>query len=192
MGRVTSSILTVVPTEDQPRIVSRERNLDFGQIFYPQEQRKVFVTRILESELTDSEGNKQTIKAVVKFDSTLGTLNTFDERVYYVLVELWEEQQRADVCLFSEREIARRLNLQWTAGKRGVAKTIRHSLIRLRGVLIEWGGSFYHKAKNKHIVITNPFTILSHLKLVSTKDEPVGSQVAEFGFDQKVIDWSLD
>ena len=185
---MNDSILTVVPENNQPRTVSRERNLDFGQLFYPQEKRKVFVVRTLQSEIKDATGSTQTIKAVVNYVPKYGTLTTFDERVYYVLVEIWEEQSRADVCFFSEREVAKRLGIGWSAGQRGIAKTIRDSLFRLRGVLIEWDGSFFHKVKNEHISITRPFTVLNHLELVDVKSVKVGSQVAEFGFDQMVID----
>ena len=178
-------ILTSNVIDIQPRIVSRERNLDFGQFFYPQEKRKIFVTRLFRSEVTDGNGNKQTIKAVVSFHPTLGTLNTFDERVFYVLVELWQEQGKPNICYFSERDIQRRLKI-----KHGINndKAVRESLTRLRIVGVEWDGSFYHKEKRCSISISNPFTILSHLKMISTKNEGIGSQVAEFSFDWRVID----
>ena len=182
---MNKSILTPLLENHQPRIVSRERNLDFAILFYPQEKRKVFVNRTLESRLKDSKGNTQVIRVVVKHDSTLGTLTTLDERVYYVLVEMWEEQYRPDICFFSEREIARRLNMPW--GK-STPKTIRDSLFRLRLVGVEWNGYFYHKATDSNISSDRPFTILNHLALIDVKSKKVGSQVAEFGFDQMVIE----
>ena len=180
---MNDSILTSNVVDLQSRIVSRERNLDFGQLFYASENRKIFVTRLFQSEITDGNGNRQNIRVVVKFDPTLGTLNTFDERMYYVMVELWEEQSKPPIVYFSERQIARRLNIKWDGGK-----SIRESLFRLRGVFIEWDGSFFHKQQQRYISIANPFTILSHLQLISTKDEGIGSQIAEFSFDQKVVE----
>lgn len=168
----------------QPRIVRRELNLDFGQIFYPT-YKKVFSIRVYQSDLADDQENRKIIKAIVKFDVTLGTLNAFDERVFYILVELWQEQGKSETVYFSEREIARRLNVQWAGGD--TAKTIQESLTRLRLVGIEWDGSFFHKLTDRLISISNPFTILSHLKTFTTKDEGIGSQIAEFRFDERVI-----
>ena len=178
----------IVPAKkqsSQPRIVRRELNFDFGQLFYPQERRKLFDIRYLSSEITDHEGNKQTVKAIVKPDATLGTLNTFDERTFYVLFEIWEEHDRSRECYFSEREIARKLKIKWG---RDTAKAINDSLNRLRGVFIEWEGSFYDASKKRFITIKNPFTILSHLKVVSTKDEHFRAQIAEFSFDKRVVE----
>ncbi len=166
------------------RTVSRELNLDFAQFFYPNESRRIFEIRHFQSDITDEQRNQQSVNAVVNPHATLGTLTTFDERVFYSLIEIWQEQDKAVTCLFSEREIARRINLGW--GK-CTAKAISESLIRLRGVLIEWQGSFYDSTQSKFIEIRNPFTIVNHLKIVSTKDGGIGSQIAEFGFDERVI-----
>ena len=181
---MNDSILAPDVIDIQPRIVRRELNLDFGQFFYPQEKRKVFVSRIFVSDLGDSEGNQRIIRAKVSYHPDYGTLTTFDERVFYVLVELWQEQGKAETVYFSEREIARRLNIQWAGDS---ARRISKSLTRLRLVGIEWDGSFFHKPSNRLISISNPFTILSHLKTLSTKDEGIGSQIAEFRFDERVI-----
>ena len=177
-------ILTSNVIDIQPRIVRRELNLDFGQFFYPSYKR-IFRVRVYQSELRDEQGNKRVTKAVVRFDSILGTLNTFDERVFYILVELWQEQGKLETVYFSEREIARQLNIKWAGGD--TAKTIQESLTRLRIVGIVWDGSFFHKETNRFISICNPFTILSHLKTFTTKDEGIGSQIAEFRFDERVI-----
>ncbi len=184
----TDDIITEDSNQNQElnrlRIVSRELNLDFAQFFYPQEKRKIFEIRHFQSQIPDEQGNPQNVSAIVKPDATLGTLTTFDERVFYALVELWQEQGKVGTCFFSEREIARRINLGW--GK-NTAKAIGESLIRLRGVLIEWQGSFYDSVQSKFIEIRNPFTIVNHLKMVSTKDGGIGSQIAEFGFDERVV-----
>ena len=177
---ITSNVIDI-----QPRIVRRELNLDFGQFFYPQETRKVFVSRLFLSELTDEDGNKRIIKAEVSFHPKHGTLTTFDERVFYVLFAFWQEQGKPETVYFSEREIARQLNVKWGGES---ARRISESLTRLRLVGIEWNGSFFHKLSNRLISISNPFTILSHLKTFTTKDEGIGSQVAEFSFDKRVVD----
>ena len=165
---------------NEPRTVARELNFDFGQLFYPREKgKKIFDIRCFKRVSGDQE-----ISAIIKPDATLGTITTFDERVFYALVEIWSEQGKPEICFFSEREIARRINLGW--GK-CTAKAIDDSLNRLRLVGIQWQGSFFDSVKKKLIEIRNPFTILNHLRIISTKDEGVGSQIAEFGFDKRVI-----
>ena len=169
---------------NQPRIVSRELNFDFGQFFYPQERRRIFETRYLQAETTDERGNRQGISAIVNPHARLGTLTTLDERVFYALIEIWQEQSKPNVCLFSEREIARRIRVQWGGD---TAKAIHDSLTRLAGVQIEWQGSFYDSVKGGLTEIRNPFCILNHLEFVSTKTQHVRTQRAEFGFNQRVV-----
>ena len=169
---------------NQPRIVSRELNLDFGQFFYPQEKRRIFDIRQFQSEVSDHQGNIQYISAIVNPHARLGTLTTFDERVFYALIEIWQEQNQADICRFSEREISRRINLGWGQNTAGA---IRDSLTRLSGVSIEWKGSFYDSAKDELIEIHNPFSILNHLEITSTKNKHFKDKRAEFGFNKRVI-----
>ncbi len=169
---------------NQLRIVSRELNFDFGQFFYPQERRKIFETRYLQTQITDEHGNRQGISAIINPHARLGILTTFDERVFYALIEIWQEQNRVDICRFSEREIARRINVQWG---RQSAKAIRDSLTRLSGVSIEWNGSFYDSTKDELIEIHNPFSILNHLEITSTKNKHFKDKRAEFGFNRRVI-----
>ena len=185
---MTETILSEKPGESQElnrtRIVSRELNFDFAQFFYPQEKRKIFEIRHFQSEITD-QGITRSIGATVKPDATLGTLTTFDERVFYVLIEIWLEQRKPHTVIFSEREIARRINLGW--GK-NTAKAISESLKRLRLVGIEWLGAFYDSTQKQFVrTDDNPFTILSHLRIISTKTQGVGSQIAEFRFDERVL-----
>lgn len=186
---VTSSVNNhIIPknqNQTQPRIVRRELNFDFGQFFYPNETRKNFDIRYFQSILKDEEGNEQKIKAIVKPDATLGTLTTFDERTFYALVELWEESNRARETLFSEREIARRVGITWG---RQTAKAIDDSLNRLRISGITWQGSFYNSKTKELIEIKNPFTILSHLIVTSSKDKKQNKQIGEFSFDKRVIE----
>lgn len=171
--------------KSQARIVRKELNLDFGSFFYPQETRKVFDIRHFHSEITDEVGNKRRVEAVVNPHPSLGTLTTFDERVFYACVEIWQQQQKADICFFSERQICRILKVSWG---NNTARGIDNSLNRLRGVFIQWKGAFYDAKSERFIEMKNPFTILNHLKVTSTKDKNFCSQIAEFGFDKRVIE----
>ena len=185
---MTETILSGKTGESQElnptRIVSRELNFDFAQFFYPQEKRKIFEIRHFQSEITD-QGITRSISATVKPDATLGTLTTFDERVFYALIEIWLEQGKPHIVIFSEREIARRIRIKWG---RDTAKAINQSLKRLRLVGIEWLGAFYDSTQKQFVgTDDNPFTILSHLRIISTKTQGVGSQIAEFRFDERVL-----
>ena len=166
------------------RLVSRELNFDFAQFFYPQEKRRIFDIRHFRSEVVDEQGNTKVISAIVKPDIMLGTLTTFDERVLYALVEIWHEQDKPEVGLFSEREIAKRINTKWG---RDTAKAISDSLNRLRGVGIVWNGSFYLKKEKRFIDVKNPFNILNYLQVTSTKEKHFKAQIAEFSFDRRFI-----
>lgn len=183
MIEMSSLILTNDALTEQPRIVRRELNFDFGQLFYPNEKRKIFDIRYFRSGIKNRD--EQIVKATIAPHAILGTLTTFDERTYYALVELWEESTRLSEVLFSEREIARRLCLGW--GK-CTAKAITESLARLRLVSIQWEESYFYQGKKQTVGIIQPFTILNHLKITSTKDEAFKAQIAEFSFDKKVLE----
>lgn len=86
---------------------------------------------------------------------------------------------------FSEREIVRRLGVSWG---RDLSKAISNALHRLRGIIIEWKGSFFSKQDQQYITIENPFNILSHLETYSTKDRHISKQLGTFSFNERVID----
>lgn len=169
---------------NKERFVRRELNFDFGQLFYPQEKRRIFDIRCFTSEIKTQNNEKKIVKATLYPNHELGTLNTLDERVFYALIELWEEQGRPNKVIFSLREIARKLHTKW--GK-DTPITIDASLTRLRTAYIIWEGSFYNKVNEEYISIKNPFTIINHLKVISTKERGIGSQIAEFSFDEHTL-----
>ena len=63
-----------------------------------------------------------------------------------------------------------------------------YALYRLRGIIIEWKGSFFSKKEQQHITIKNPFNILSHLEIFSTKDRHISRQLGTFTFNERVIE----
>lgn len=169
----------------QKRVVRKELNFDFGQFFYPQEKRKIFETRYFCSEIEARSGNKKLVEAIVLPHPRLGTLTTFDERVFYVLIEMWSQQGKPAKTYFSEREIVRRLGIKWG---NNTAKAVDNALYRLKGIIIEWKGSFFSKKEQQHITIKNPFNILSHLEILSTKDRHISRQLGTFTFNERVIE----
>lgn len=182
---VSLEMITTDLDKLQKRIVRKELNFDFGQFFYPQEKRKIFETRYFCSEIEAELGNKNLVEAVVLPHPRLGTLTTFDERVFYVLIEMWSQQGKPAKTYFSEREIVRRLGVNWG---RDTAKAVDNALYRLRGVIIEWKGSFFSKKDQQYITIKNPFNILSHLEILSTKDRHISRQLGTFTLNDRVIE----
>lgn len=169
--------------ENQKRIVRKELNLDFGNFFYPNTKRRIFDVRYFYGSQDSSETNKE-IRATLFPNPKLGILTTFDERVFYILSELWEEQGKQDKTYFSIREIARRLKLEWGTNTK---TSIKHSLIRLRTAYIEWIESFYNKEEDEYISIENHFMILNTLEITSNKSKGIGSQMGVFSFDEKTV-----
>lgn len=178
-------IITTDLDKIQKRVVRKELNFDFGQFFYPQEKRKIFETRYFCSEIEAESGNKKLVEAIVLPHPRLGTLTTFDERVFYVLIEMWSQQGKPAKTYFSEREIVRRLGIKWG---NNTAKAVDNALYRLRGIIIEWKGSFFSKKEQRYMTIKNPFNILSHLEILSTKDRHISRQLGTFTFNDRVIE----
>ena len=177
-------ILPIEAHQRQPRIVPRELNLDLGQFFYPDEKSKRFEIREFHATFSDTEGNSCTTKVLIKPDATLGTLTTFDERVMYVLLELWKEQGQPYKVRFSYRELLRRLET-----KIGVntLKAIQNSVERLGGVMLRWENSFYIKSEDRYIDLLTPFTIITNVKVATNRAKGIGAAVCEFSFNENFL-----
>ncbi len=177
-------ILPIEAEQSQPRIVPRELNLDLGQFFYPDEKSKRFEIREFHATFSDAEGNSCTTKVLIKPDATLGTLTTFDERVMYVLLELWKEQGQPYKVRFSYRELLRRLQ---TKIGRDTLRAIQNSVERLGGVMLRWENSFYIKSEDRYIDLLTPFTIITNVKVATNRAKGIGAAVCEFSFNENFL-----
>lgn len=171
------------------RLVARELNFDFGCFFYPNEKKKYTETRTFILKKKDADGNIRKLKASLEpaqhsVRGQLGILTTLDERIFYILVELWIKQNKESLIFFSLREIAVMLNIQW--GKY-TNTAIYNSLLRLRMCFIFWEESFFLKEENNYIKIEEPFTILNKLSIFSNRKEGIGSPISSCSFDEKVL-----
>lgn len=107
-------------------------------------------------------------------------LTTFDQRVFLVLVKIWEsEAARRDSCVyFSIRQIAQELGLEWGTE---TIRLVEESLYRLKTVTLDWQKSFISKnGKDVEVTSLEPTNILSELKIVKRKED--GQIVKERGF----------
>ena len=178
-------ILPIEPDRQESRIVSRESNLDLGQFFYPDERSKRFEIRKLESKVRDKQGNYQITKISINPNPTLGGLTTFDERVMYAFLELWKEQDQPDKINFSVRELIKRLKITKSST---TLKAVKDSIIRLGSVFLEWESSFYLKKDDKYLELLTPFTILTNIKLVTTKNKGVGTAECQCSFAENFLE----
>lgn len=108
-------------------------------------------------------------------------LTTFDQRVFLVLIKIWEEDKKKDVHIFfSMREIARELGLKWGGETQ---RLIEESLYRLNLVTLDWQKSFIMKnGKTIEIASAEPTHIITELKIVKRKED--GKVVKEKGYFQ--------
>lgn len=108
-------------------------------------------------------------------------LTTFDQRVFLVLIKIWEEDKnKDDHIFFSMREIARELGLDWGGETQ---RLIEESLYRLNLVTLNWQKSFITKnGKTIEIATAEPTHILTELKIVKRKED--GKVVKEKGYFQ--------
>ena len=108
-------------------------------------------------------------------------LTTFDQRVFLVLIKIWEEDKKKDAHIFfSMREIARELGLDWGGETQ---RLIEESLYRLNLVTLDWQKSFITKnGKTIEIASADPTHILTELKIVKRKED--GKVVKEKGYFQ--------
>jgi hypothetical protein len=169
--------------ENQVENVRGDRNL-LSKCFVPSENNRTFEVYSFVEKVFDEEKNIfQEISIKTFYDPELGNLNTFDQRVYFCLVYVWECQGRPNKAVFSLRELARLLNINPSN-----TTSIKQSLKRLRVIRIDWNGAFYDYLLNKFVHLENPFTILNHLVISSTKKRDTKKQsLCEFSFDEHIV-----
>lgn len=135
--------------------------------------------------------NETDIQAItVHYVHGVGTLTTFDLKIYLALILIWEKNGRPTnkPVPFSLAQLARIMSISWNA--RTAAK-LRRSLNRLAVVPMKWENAFYHKASDQILTVIAAKHILSYL--VFGKRKQKGKKVTEkdkgaFKFDQHVLD----
>ena len=129
------------------------------------------------------------IKSRVEVGYTqLGTLSTEEQKLLYVLIKLWEDEDKPDAqVFFSTRGLARMLKKKgWGTN---VIDATTKSLRKLRTVPIEWINSYRDQTKAGEVLVDRrPFTILGDLRIVERRqDGAVNSSLGYFKFDDHIL-----
>jgi hypothetical protein len=153
--------------EQSLRRISAERNIEAWPIWQPADSRAGMKVRRYERESKLPDGSRVTATVDVGF-SHLGVLTTEDQKVFYALIRMWEEDGRPDTLRFSLRGLARTLKKPWGAK---VSKALTHSLRRLANTPLSWWNAYYDSQTQRRLKVLEEVKILSHLKIAETHDE---------------------
>lgn len=164
-----------------------ELNLEKWPIWRPsnsrlEQQDEVIIKR--ESILPN--GMKSTAQVKVQRVGKLGLLTTEDQKVYYALIKIWEENgcPTAQV-LFSLRRLSRILNKTW--GKK-IIEYLSLSTTKLRAVPFVMVNTFYDSVTKEIIEVMDVFNILSELKIVKRKtDGHITKEAGYFRFNDHIL-----
>ncbi len=141
--------------------------------------------KILERQLTGPDGSKLTAR-VKRGITDLGTTTTEDQKIYYALTKIFEENGRREgPTAFSLRQIAKILKKKWGTN---VITSITNSLLRLRQTPFTWNNSYYDSTSGQTIKLLDTFNILSDLKLSEREHQDGVSRTATaiFRFNQHI------
>ena len=191
-GTITKRTITKGSAESSNEIVINEivyaeLNLEKWSIWEPaSSKKKPPKARTFERELQLADGSTATAKVEIGFTSR-GTLNTRDQKIYYVLLKLWEEGGKPEIpVVFSLQKIARLLGEEWS---RHTHRSIVHSLLQLRGVLFVWENSYFEKGSGDFVERLDTFNILSDLRIARrTRGQHVTTESCLFFFHPQLLE----
>jgi hypothetical protein len=166
-------------------LIRPDRNLEKWPIWRPSRSRAKLRARSFERESTLPDGNKVVSKVEIGF-SQKGVLNTFDQKVFYALIKIWENKGRpTEQVVFSLREISKILKKKW--GTKNI-NYIKDSLLRLRINSFIWRDSYYSASTKETVRILNPYTILNELKVIERETHGVvGKASGYFLFNDNIL-----
>lgn len=158
-----------------------ELNLEKWSIWQPANSRNQLKELMLQREITAPNGDIISAQVEVSFNSKFGPLTTEDQKVYYALIKLWQDNERStEQVSSSTRRLARILKRRWGTK---VCESITQSLYRLRFTAFVWRNSYYDSVKKETVEILDAFNILSELKIARRGvDGAVNTEVGHFRF----------
>lgn len=172
--------------DDTPsKIVYAEMNFEKWPIWEPSSTQKTFQARIFEREMILPDGSRANGKVEVGATQH-GSLSTRDQKVYYILLKMWDDAGRPDTPVaFSLQKIARLLGEEWGSKSR---RSIDRSLLQLRGVLFMWENSYFDKTRGRYIGVLDTFNILSELTIMRRGRAPQATtSTGVFQFHEQLL-----
>ncbi|HEV8413047.1 MAG TPA: replication initiation protein [Bryobacteraceae bacterium] len=188
----------VQPSPQQPAKVSSrarlvekirsELNIEkWPSIWQPAKSKNRPALRSMEREVTGEDGSRMVSRVEVGY-TQLGTLTTEEQKLLYVLIQLWEAADKPDAqVFFSTRGLARSLRKKgWGTN---VIQSITKSLRKLRTIPVEWINSYFDQTETGAVVVDRrPFSILGDLRIVERhQDGAVNSSLGYFKFDDHIL-----
>ena len=162
----------------RPNVIRPELNLEQWCIWQPASSRAKPQVKVLEKEITLADGTPATAKVLVDYTS-LGVLNTDDQKTLYGLVKLWEE--KGESITYTYVSVSQLLKTLKKTRGRDTVKAVVKSLRRLRKNTIDWEHSYIDGETGERVTsLEDPFTIVSELKIIHR--EKNGKPVREEGY----------
>lgn len=168
--------------------IRSELNIEkWPALWQPAKSKNKPALRAMEREVTAEDGSRMVSRVEVGY-TQLGTLTTEEQKLLYVLIQMWEEAEKPDVqVFFSTRALARMLKKKgWGTN---VIQSITKSLRKLRTIPIEWINSYFDQTDRGAVVVDRrPFSILGDLRIVErVRDGAVNSSLGYFKFDDHIL-----
>ena len=179
--RIEETEKAPVPVKVRPDL-----NLEKWTIWQPSQARTELKARIIDREINLPNGDKATAQVKI-VPSTEGALTTFDQRVFYALIKIWEEKGKSITYThLSLKRLAKTLGIKW--GTKTI-QALTNSIERLRMTHFCWEHSYYNAETRETVeVMENPFTILSERKIVKTKrDGHITREEGYFRFHPLIV-----
>lgn len=142
--------------------------------------------RTLKREVVLENGDKLTSEVEVLSVQKYGYITTEDQKTYYGLLKIWEENSRSNsYTYFSLQGLAKTLGRKWG----GVTlKTLKESLRRIYATSFSWSNAYYDSATGKVRKSLEMFRILDNLKIVETEaDGHVTKSEGYFKFNDLIL-----
>jgi len=165
--------------------IRSELNLEKWTIWQPTNSRNQAEVKILQRKVELPDGSQLSAKVEVLY-TTKGVLTTEDQKVYYALIKIWEENGRSmEQTHFSLRAIARILNKTWGPN---TIKCIEQALIRLRVTSFIWENSYYDNSSKETFELLEAFNILADLKIGrKKKGNSIKEEEGYFKFNDLIL-----
>ena len=168
--------------------IRSELNIEkWPAIWQPAKSKNKPALRVMSRNFVADDGTRITSRVEVGY-TQLGTLSTEEQKLLYVLIQLWEEDGKPDVqVFFSTRGLARSLRKKgWGTN---VIESITKSLRKLRTIPIEWINSYHDQKETGRVLVDRrPFSILGDLRIVERRqDGAVNSSLGYFKFDDNIL-----